>query len=266
LETDDQVKAWLVASLSFDYLSYKQVRYVVSQVVEHVFQVNRDLPGRLGLVKFSVREKIIGLIERETDRQTKEAFEGLFRNKQLCFYLECREGRFEIPQRVQVRATRRLVHDNNEPVQRSLFDYVPDDLNEYEKAVALFLDDRPEVLWWFRNLVGSQNFSIQGYKRQRVYPDFVVQQGRNEKPVAFVVVVESKGKHLKGNEDSNYKRSLAEYFGKVGRKVSWQKLGKDFEDETFRFQVLDEGEYEDRDWRDDLKRVLEEPLRWGKTG
>lgn len=266
LETDEQVKAWLVASLSFDHFSYKQLRHVVGQAVERLFQVNRDLPGRLGLVKFSVREKIIGLIERETDRQTQEAFERLFRSKQLCFYLECREGRFEIPQRVGVHSTRRLVHDNNEPVQRSLFDYVADDLNEYEKAVALFLDDRPEVLWWYRNLVGPQNFSIQGYKRQRVYPDFIVQQGRNEKPVASVVVVESKGKHLKGNEDSEYKRSLADYFGKIGRKVSWQKLGKDFEDETFRFQILDEGEYEDRDWRDDLKRVLEEPIRWGKTG
>jgi hypothetical protein len=28
---------------------------------------------------------------------------------------------------------------------------------------------------------------------------------------------------------------------------------------------LDEGEYEDRDWRADLKRVLEEPIRWEKA-
>ncbi len=27
----------------------------------------------------------------------------------------------------------------------------------------------------------------------------------------------------------------------------WQKLAADFQDETFRFQVLDEGEYKDRD-------------------
>jgi trigger factor len=27
------------------------------------------------------------LVERETDRQTQEAFEDLFRNKRLCFYL-----------------------------------------------------------------------------------------------------------------------------------------------------------------------------------
>lgn len=150
------------------------------------------------------------------------------------------------------------MRDNNDPVQRSLFDRVADDLNEYEKSVALYLDNHPQVLWWYRNLVGPQNFSIQGYRRNRVYPDFVVQQGRN-KPVAAVVVVESKGKHLKGNEDTNYKRSVAKYFGKIGRKVSWQKLGEDFENETFRFQVLDEGEYEDRDWRDDLKKFLEDP-------
>jgi hypothetical protein len=56
------------------------------------------------------------------------------------------------------------------------------------------------------------------------------------------VVVESKGKQLKGNEDTNYKRKVAEYFGKVGHKVPWQKLAKDFADETLRVQVLDEGE------------------------
>ena len=37
----------------------------------------------------------------------------------------------------------------------------------------------------------------------------------------------------------------------------WQKLAEDFQDETFRFQVLDEGEYADRDWQDDLKKLLE---------
>ena len=38
---------------------------------------------------------------------------------------------------------------------------------------------------------------------------------------------------------------------------TWQRLAADFQEETFRFQVLDEGEYTDRDWRDDLKKLLE---------
>lgn len=262
LETDEQVKAWLAASLPFEHFSHKQLGLVVGWVVERLYEVNPDLQGRLGLVKFLVREKIEGFVERETDRQTQEAFERLFKSDRLCFYLECREGRFEIPQKVPVRTIRKLVHDNNDPVQRSLFDWVPDDLNEYEKSVALFLDKRPEVLWWYRNLVGPENFSIQGYRRNKVYPDFVVQQGRNRKPVASVVVVESKGKHLKGSEDTMYKRSVAKYFEKIGRKVAWQKLGEEFENETFRFHVLDEGDYEDRDWRDDLKKLLEEGARY----
>jgi len=37
----------------------------------------------------------------------------------------------------------------------------------------------------------------------------------------------------------------------------WQKLAADFQDETFRFQVLDEGEYKDRDLQSDIKKLLE---------
>ncbi|MDP3964033.1 MAG: hypothetical protein Q8Q20_00010 [bacterium] len=39
--------------------------------------------------------------------------------------------------------------------------------------------------------------------------------------------------------------------------MDWQNLAKDFEDETFSVQVLDDGEYTGRDWRDDLKKLLE---------
>ncbi|MDE2058619.1 MAG: DEAD/DEAH box helicase family protein, partial [candidate division NC10 bacterium] len=194
LETDEQVKAWLVASLPFDYFSQKQLREIVGRVTERLYQLTPELSDRLGLVKFEVREKIDGLIQRGTDRQTQEAFEALFKNKRLGFYLECVEGRFEIPPKIEIRGAKKLIHDDHEPVQRSLFDYVPDDLNNYEKSVALYLDKHPEVLWWYRNLVGAQCFSIQGYKRNKIYPDFVVQQGHNKKPVASVVVVESKGK------------------------------------------------------------------------
>jgi hypothetical protein len=36
----------------------------------------------------------------------------------------------------------------------------------------------------------------------------------------------------------------------------WQELAADFQDETFHFQVLGEGEYKDRDLQDDLKKLL----------
>ena len=256
LEEDEQVQAWLVASLPFDHFSFKQLREIAGKVVERLYARNNGLQGKLGLVKFRVREKLIGFIESQTDRQTEAAFKDLFAAGQLSFFLECIEGRFEIPPEVQVRNTRRMVHDDNSPIQRSLFDLVPDEMNDYEKSVALFLDHHPQVLWWYRNLVGPQHFAIQGYKRNRIYPDFVVQQGEGAKPAATVIVVESKGKHLEGNPDTSYKRSIAGYFEKVGTKVPWQKLGKDFKDDQFRFQVLDEGDSKAKDWQDMLRQVL----------
>ena len=153
---------------------------------------------------------------------------------------------------------RQLAHDNGDLVQRSLFDYTPDDLNEYERSVALFLDGHPQVLWWYRNLVGPENFSVQGYRRHPIYPDFVIQEGEDSKPIACVMVLETKGKHLKGSEDTTYKRSVADYFEQTGREVPWQKLGEEFESHRFRFQILDEGDYADRDWRDALKELLGE--------
>jgi len=258
LENDEQVMSWLVANLAFDYFSHKQLHEVVQKVVRRLIKTNKELAGKLAFVKFTLREKITGFIERETDLATEAAFKALFDSKKLCFFLDCVECRFEIPESVEVRVMSQLQHPNGDLARQSLFDFVPDDyLNEYEKSVALFLDDHPQVLWWYRNLVGPENFSIQGFRRSPIYPDFLVHEGKNKKPIAAVLVVESKGGHLKGSPDTDYKRSVASYFGKTGHKVPWQKLGEEFENHQFRFQILDEGEYADKDWRDELRRLLE---------
>jgi type III restriction enzyme len=113
------------------------------------------------------------------------------------------------------------------------------------------------VLWWYRNLVGKDQFAIQGYQKDRIYPDFVVQKGI-ERPRHTVLVLESKGKHLQGNVDTTYKRNVAEYFEKVGRQVTWQQLGEGFKDHVFRFQILDETQDVGRDWKDQLRDLLRE--------
>jgi type III restriction enzyme len=166
--------------------------------------------------------------------------------------------RFDIPERINLPAMRQLAQDNGELVRHSLFDYVAGDLNESETSVGLFPDEHPQVQWWYRNLVGPQHFWIQGYHRNPIYPDVVVQEGEDALPVSPLLVLESKGKHLKGSKDTGYKLSVAGYFNGAGRHVAWQTLGQEFESHRFRFQILDKGDYADRDWRDDLKRLLED--------
>jgi len=254
-ETDAQTRAWLVANLELDWFSARQLRPVVEQVCARLPQVT----GQLSLIRFRLLEKTRGLILQQTDEQTERRFRALYDEGRLFFFLHCVECRFEIPRVVERRRLRPLLRGDFSPLQKNLFDYQPDEDNEYEKSVALYLDNRPEVLWWYRNIVGRDEFSIQGFKRYRIRPDFVVQQGEGEAPKPTVLVVESKGKQLKSNLDTDYKRRVADYFTKIGREVTWQELGEGFEKHCFRFQILDQGDYADRDWRDDLSRMLQMP-------
>lgn len=255
LESDDAVQSWLVANLDFSWFSSKQLRAIVENVCSRLPR----LKEQLNLVKFPLRERIEGFIHRCTDETTERVFKKMYSTGHICFYLECVEGRFEIPRCLDIDAPRKLNRDDGEPLERTLFDWVADNMNEYEKSVALVIDRHSRVLWWYRNMVGKEQFAIQGYRRNPVYPDFVVQKGdvKQRKAIAQVLVVESKGKQLKGNEDTNYKRDLAQIFEQVGKRVTWQSLGEGFRDRQFRFQILDEGEYEDKDWHEDLKKILD---------
>src|SRR5262245_24183802 len=78
---------------------------------------------------------------------------------------------------------------------------------EYERQIALVLDRQADVLWWYRNKVGAGNFMVQGYKKNKIYPDFVVRQ--RDTGQHHVLVLEGKGKHLEGNPDTTYKRAVA---------------------------------------------------------
>jgi hypothetical protein len=253
---DNDVRgAWASGDLPYDYFSFKQLRIVVENFAGRLCEVNPALKGRLGLVKFTLRNKCREFIETETDRLAEAAFDRLLEKDRLCFYLECVECRFQIPSSVEIRKKPRLRHNDDSEVAKSLFDWVErESLNEYEANVALVLDKHPEVLWWYQNKVGKDSFAIQGYRKNRIHPDFVVQNGKDEKPVARVVVVESKGQHLSGNPDTEYKRKIAGHFEKIGKEVSWQKLGEGFDKQEFRFQILDQGPYDG--WKDELNKLL----------
>ena len=257
LETDEQVLGWIAANLPFEYLSHKQLRTALQRIYDRLCRAELFLRDRLGLAKFVVRNRVENFIQDELDRQTEAAFVDLHERGDLRFYLECRECRFEIPNSIQVRSTRPLTHEDGSSVVKSLFDYVEhESANSYERAVALCLDRDANVLWWYRNLVGPEHFHIQGYRRNRIRPDFVVQSGTDARPEHRVIVIESKGEHLEGSPDTQYKRKIAGVFSDVGRKVSWQQLGQEFRDHVFRFQILDQAQPYGGHWSDELAELL----------
>jgi type III restriction enzyme len=253
LDTDAHTRAWLAANLGMGWYSAKRLRAIVNGVCDRIIG---GFDGQLALMRFQLLERIAAFTQEETDLQTEAIFRRLCVSGDVFFYLECMDCIFEIPPTVDRRRVRPLMRGDYSPLQKNLFDFQPDEDNSYEKDVALYLDNHPQVLWWYRNIVGREEFSIQGYKRYRIRPDFVVQQGQEGEARPTVLVVESKGKQLKGSEDTHYKRNVAEYFTEVGRQVTWQELGEGFDKHHFRFQVLDQGDYSDQGWRDELNKML----------
>ena len=112
-EKDETVMAWLVASLPYEHFSFKQLRVVVEKTTERLCKVYPPLKGKMGLVKFTLRNKCREFIERETDRLAEAAFDRMFEKGELCFYLECVECRFEIHRLVEIRRTEPLRHGDD---------------------------------------------------------------------------------------------------------------------------------------------------------
>jgi type III restriction enzyme len=255
LDDDARAKGWVVANLHHEHFGFRELRTIVDRCVARVLEREPALAGRLALAKYALRDRVSGFLEGQTDLHTERAFLKLLEKGRIEFYLECRECRFELPPQVELRSRKALTDDANRPLAKTLFEWAEEErFNPYERDVALEIDKHPEVLWWYRNAVGRECFSIQGYRRDRIYPDFLVQRGRSKKPEPTVYVVESKGSHLGGDPRTLYTRDLGRLFDRVGQRVSWQKLGEGFEGSTFRFQVLDQDTH--GAWRQELRALL----------
>lgn len=113
---------------------------------------------------------------------------------------------FEIAKELQLLARKqekKLVKADGLPIENSLFEFAFEkDFNNLEKDFALCLADDGAIAWWHR-MVARQDYALQGWQRNKVYPDFLACIGENR-----LLVLETKGLQLKGNEDTEYKRRL----------------------------------------------------------
>lgn len=96
------------------------------------------------------------------------------------------------------------------PVQLSLFEPMyeyPTD-NELEKKFAHFLDGEKALQWWHRVIARQQGeYYVQGWKDRRIYPDFVAMT-KEVDDMTRVLIFETKGEHLEGNRDTEYKEKV----------------------------------------------------------
>lgn len=198
-------------------------------------------------------EELKKILDNEKNRLAEGVFRKLLDKKKLCFFLIQEKGHHLLPSHIKVKSNRQLVRSDNSPIQKSLFDYVPDeDLNETEKTVAIYLDEQEQLLWWYRNRV-RKDFHIQGWQRNKIYPDFIAAKSSKAKKDDYetVYVLETKGVHLKENDDTRYKKNVFALCNELGAKKAWKELFDEFPNHNFEFQVV----YED-EWQNEINKKM----------
>ena len=83
--------------------------------------------------------------------------------------------------------------------------------------MALYLDDTDAVQWWHR-LVAKQDYHLQGWQRNKVSA-FLACVTSNDNGLTFSIL-ETKGAHLKGNDDTQYKERLFDLLSKIASTLS----------------------------------------------
>ncbi len=155
-------------------------------------------------------EQLRADIERERELAGESVFMQRVKEGFIEFRLRADRLDYEVPAHLTVEQPERprvLTREDGSAVGKSLFEPFFEHLldNVFERDFACYLDGQQALRWWHRNVARS-GYALQGWRRNRVYPDFVF--ARTEKGGrTLMVVMETKGAHL-ANEDTEYKRRL----------------------------------------------------------
>ncbi|WP_209424587.1 DEAD/DEAH box helicase family protein [Pararhodobacter sp. SW119] len=207
---------------------------VVSDLIPNPF-VARDVVGKL-LSQLEARGfdeaklgaaagVIVDTLRLALDKERTRRAEGLFKDDvragRIQFRLRVAGPNWQMPDHIWTTEPEQspvLRSATDEPLTRSLFSPVlRNELNTDERGVAVHLDGDGAVKWWHRN-VAKTNYGLQGWKRGRIYPDFIFAAGGNA-GADRIVILETKGDHLQ-NPDTDYKQAVLQF---LSDSFSWDQ-------------------------------------------
>jgi type III restriction enzyme len=208
-------------------LDFPALARLLLDVVPNPWQAARILRGALAALRarnftedqllasrYRLIEKMRADLLADIHVQTERIFCDLLADGGLSFRLEGKGLSWELLNELKFEVTQPpdfpIAHKaNGQPVTRSLFEQIwSKHFNSLEKDVALYMDDVKAIRWWHRIAVQA-DWYLDGWKKKKVFPDFLVALEETEGKPSKLVVVETKGLHLK-NEDTDYKRKLFE--------------------------------------------------------
>ena len=209
IDTDVKIN-WYARRISHVMPNPFRAAEAASQLVRKMKDADFDddaIYGQRSALAAQLREHVV----KESDQLAEQVFRAKIADGEIRFDLEASDRNHRMRKSYEI-----LVSDNDvllqrygQSVQLSLFEPIFDrDFNDLERRFAFYLDEQKALQWWHRVAVRQRGeYYLRGWRRERIWPDFVAMAGEtNGKP--SVLVFETKGDHLDGNDDSEYKRKV----------------------------------------------------------
>ena len=205
---------------------------MIHDIVPNPF-VGREIVGRLldalrnrgfdeeelGRFAALVTDELRRGLTKARDEQAEAHFKEEVLSGRIQFRLRLDGGDWRMPFEMDTTEpvdARQLSGRTGAALERSLFSPVYfNEFNSDERDVAIYLDGEETLVWWHRNVARAQ-YGIQGWKRGKVYPDFIFAV-RSDGAGNRITVLETKGDQL-DNLDTAYKREMLSF---LSNRFSW---------------------------------------------
>ena len=153
-------------------------------------------------------------VRDEVEAQAEQVFQEKLNGGYIRFDLETGKPNYRMVGNYEIFVgdnDRLLTRKSYEPLQLSLFEPVfVSQFNKLEISFSRYLDEQKALKWWHRVAARQKGeYYLQGWKQGRIYPDFVALAGRGDEEKR-VLIFDTKGEHLSGNQDTEYKKKVLE--------------------------------------------------------
>lgn len=202
-------------------------------------------------------------LARQVERAAAEVFHAKLTTSEISFRLYVHDERlnWELAETLNLivgEEDRTFLRKNGEPLARFLYQKLYErELNGLEREVAWYIDGEAAVKWWHR-LVARQDYHLQGWQRNKVYPDFLVCLKEQGAGPHRLIVLETKGMQLKGNDDTLYKQRL---FDLLSEHYSHSVEAGEVEVAQDNAQGLIFRMVFEEDWRSDLRELVTQVVK-----
>ena len=175
-------------------------------------QSDEEIYDRRSYLAYALRE----YVKTAAEARAEQVFREKLGRREIRFDLETGQPNFKLseePYQILVPDSAGLLdRRNGGQLQLSLFEplYTSNFDSTLERNFARYLDEQKALKWWHRVAVRQKgDYYLRGWKQERIWPDFIAMAGSNAGQPQ-VLVFETKGEHLKGNPDTDYKQRVLE--------------------------------------------------------